>query len=73
MNRDLDKIFVNNRKIEKDTKQLAQVLDEKYIEKILKTIYKKYTVDSVVDITTNPNINLTQYIYTIAEGRPKCR
>ena len=27
----------------------------------------------VDDITTNPNINLTQYIYTIAEGRPKAR
>ncbi|MBE5821924.1 MAG: ribonuclease E/G [Clostridiales bacterium] len=34
MNKDLDKIFVNNRKIEKDIKQLAQVLDEKYVDKV---------------------------------------
>lgn len=34
MNKDLEKVFVNNRKIEKDIKQLAQILDVKYIDKV---------------------------------------
>lgn len=34
MNKDLNNIFINNRKIEKEIIQLAQVIDEKYIEKI---------------------------------------